>query len=87
MPQPPSDTDPRIEAMLIAGYRAMSPAEKLERVAALNRALDDLGRARILKQYGPDIPEREVELRLAALRLGRETMVKVFGWDPEEHGW
>jgi len=26
-------------------------------------------------------------MRLGALRLGRETMIKVFGWDPEEKGW
>jgi hypothetical protein len=29
----------------------------------------------------------EMRLRLASLRLGRDTMVKVFGWDPEEMGW
>jgi hypothetical protein len=64
----------------------MSPADKLARVFSLNRALEELGRARIRAQYG-DVPEREMRLRLGALRLGRETMVKVFGWDPDEKGW
>jgi hypothetical protein len=45
-----------------------------------------LQRARIRAQYG-DVPEDEMRLRLCALRLGRETMVKVFGWDPDEKGW
>ena len=83
---PLSDTSPDAERVLIEGYRRMSPAEKLERVFALNRALEQLQRARITAEYG-DIPEREMRLRLASLRLGRETMVKVFGWDPDEMGW
>lgn len=64
----------------------MTPTQKLQRVAALNRTLVKLSAARIRQQYG-DIPEEEMRLRLAALRLGRETMIKMFGWDPEEKGW
>lgn len=86
MTPPLSDTSPEAERVLIEGYRRMSPAEKLARVFSLNRALEQLARARIRAQYG-DVPEREMRLRLASLRLGRETMVKVFGWDPEEKGW
>jgi len=33
------------------------------------------------------MPEREVRLRLASLRLDREVMVTVFGWDPHEEGY
>ncbi|HEX8693834.1 MAG TPA: hypothetical protein VF746_15535 [Longimicrobium sp.] len=86
MSGPPSDTSPEAERVLIEGYRRMSPAEKLERVFALNRMLEQLQRARITAEYG-DIPECEMRLRLASLRLGRETMIKVFGWDPDEMGW
>ena len=64
----------------------MPPHEKLERVFSLNRSLEALQRARIKAEYG-DIPEREMRLRLASLRLGRETMVKVFDWDPNVQGW
>lgn len=81
-----SDTSADAERVLIEGYRRMSPGEKLERVFALNDALEQLQRARIAADYG-DIPEREMRLRLASLRLGRDTMVKAFGWDPEEMGW
>lgn len=82
----PSDTSPEAEAFLIEGYRRMSPTDKLRRVESLNRALVKLAAARIRAQYG-DIPEDEMRLRLGALRLGRETMIKVFGWDPEVKGW
>ena len=81
-----SDTSPDAERFLIEGYRRMSPTEKLQRVASLNRALVTLAAARIRADYG-DISEEEMRLRLGALRLGRETMMKVFGWDPEEKGW
>ncbi|HYJ77986.1 MAG TPA: hypothetical protein VEW03_00085 [Longimicrobiaceae bacterium] len=82
----PSDTSAAAEQVLLDGYRRMSPAEKLERVFELNDALEQLARARIRAQYG-EVAEREMRLRLASLRLGRETMVKVFGWDPDVHGW
>lgn len=81
-----SDTSPEARRFLVEGYRRMSPADKLARVVSLNVALEQLQRARITAQYG-EIPEREMRLRLGALRLGRETMVRVFGWDPEEMGW
>ena len=81
-----SDTSPDAERVLIEGYRRMTPLQKLERVFSLNRALEQLQAARIRADYG-DVPEREMRLRLASLRLGRETMVKVFGWDPEVEGW
>ena len=80
------DNDPPVTPELVEEYRRMTPAEKLTRVFELNRALEQRHRARITAQYG-DVPEREMRLRLGALRLGRETMVKVFGWDPDEKGW
>jgi hypothetical protein len=48
--------------------------------------IEQLQRARITADYG-EMPEREMRLRLASLRLGRETMVKAFDWDLEEKGW
>lgn len=81
-----SDTPPEIERVRIQGYRKMSPAEKMARVAELNDAIRHLALARIRSQYG-DIPEAEQRLRLAALRLDRQTMVRVFGWDPEKEGY
>ena len=82
----PSDTSPDAQRFLDEGYRRMTPTQKLQRVESLNRALVLLQKARIRAQYG-DISEDEMRMRLGALRLGRETMIKVFGWDPDEKGW
>jgi len=82
-----SDTSPEAERILLEGYRRMSPTDRLGRVLALNRALEQLAEARIRATHGPDLPERELRLRLAALRLDRDTMIRVFGWDPQEKGY
>lgn len=79
------DTDPEIERLQLQRYREMSPAEKLQRVLDLNRMADAMASARLEKQYGP-LTQRELQLRLAALRLDRQTMIEAFGWDPEEKG-
>ncbi len=71
----------------MAGYRRMSPAEKLQQVVFLNRALDQLAGGRIRETYGADISQREMNLRLAALHLDRQIMIRVFDWDPEEQGY
>jgi hypothetical protein len=82
---PANDTHPTAEAVLIAGYRRMSPAEKLQRVQALNETVLQFAAARV-KQEHPGITERELRLRLASLWLDRDTMIRVFDWDPERHG-
>ncbi|MCK4765273.1 MAG: hypothetical protein KAW12_23940 [Candidatus Aminicenantes bacterium] len=81
-----SDTSPDIEEILVTGYRRMTPQQKLKRVDELTKAVQQLALARIRQQYGK-IPEREERLRLAALWLDRETMIKVFNWDPEVKGY
>lgn len=73
----PGEEDQRIEH-----YRAMSPAEKFAEVAALTRLQTEQQRADIRARYG-DIPEEEMRIRLGVLRLGRETVMKVLGWDPD----
>jgi len=81
----PSNTHPEVEQLMIEAYRAMTPAQKLARVQALNETVMQLAAARLKKEYGP-MPERELRLRLASLRFDRATMMRVFGWDPERHG-
>jgi hypothetical protein len=82
----PNDTSPDAERVVLEGLRAMSPAEKLQRVAALNRALMELASARLREQYGADMSPRELKLRLAALHLDADTMRTVFDWDPSIQG-
>ncbi len=81
------DTPPEIEERILEGYRRMTPREKFRRIVELNRSVEEMAAARIRKQYGPDLAPRELRLRLAALRLDRETMIEVFDWDPEVKGY
>lgn len=86
MKAPPNDTPPEIRKILIEGYRRMSPQQKMQRVSEMTKAVQQLALARIRKQYG-DISEREARLRLASLWLDRDTMVRVFNWDPHKEGY
>jgi hypothetical protein len=80
------DTDPAVEARQLEAWRRMTPAEKLHVVSELVRASEELALAGI-RQRHPHATGRELELRLAALRLDRETMVRWLGWDPEREGY
>jgi hypothetical protein len=80
------DTPELIHKKLIDGYRNMPPWEKMKRISELNQAAQQLALSRIRHQYG-EISEQEQRLRLAALWLDRETMIQVFGWDPQEMGY
>jgi hypothetical protein len=81
------DTPPEIEQRLIEEYRRMSPGQRLMMAMEMNRAVREMAAARIRARYGPDLPARELRLRLAALSIDRETMVRAFGWDPEIEGY
>ena len=64
----------------------MDPLDRLERMEDLNRAARAIALAGIRARY-PSADEREIRLREASLRLGREVMVRWFDWDPELRGW
>lgn len=81
-----NDMPLHVQKKIIAGYRKMPPWEKMKRVSELNKAVQQLALLRIRKQYG-DITEHEQKLRLASLWLDRETMIRVFKWDPEREGY
>lgn len=81
-----SDTHPHVQEILIDGYRRMSPQDKLKRVSELTKAVQQLALARIREKYD-NLSEHEQHLRLASLWLGRETMIKVFNWDPSVKGY
>ena len=83
---PPDDTDPAIDAILIEGYRRMSASEKLQRVRAMTRAVQELALLDIRRRH-PDADEREQALRLASRWIEPELMVRTFGWDAREAGY
>jgi hypothetical protein len=80
------DTDPAVEERQLEAWRCMTPAQKLRIVGELVRASEELALAGIKLRH-PDATGRELELRLAALRLDRDTMIRWFGWDPEREGY
>ena len=80
------DTAPEIEQRQIEAWRRMQPWEKLRIVAELMRATDELAVAGIRERH-PNATPREIQLRLGALRIDRESMIRAFGWDPEQKGY
>jgi len=83
---PMNDTSLQIEKIVIEGYRKMTSWEKMKRVSELNKAVQQLALSRIRNQYGA-IPEHEQKLRLASLWMDRNTMIRVFDWDPKIKGY
>jgi hypothetical protein len=82
-----ADTPPDVEKMVLERYRQMTPFERLMQVFELNRMAQQVAAMRLEAQYGPNLSERELRLRLAALWLDRDTMIEAFGWDPEVEGY
>ena len=82
----PCDTHPDIEAVLIEGYRRMSVAEKMARVTALTRAVQELALMDVRRSH-PEAESRELALRLASRWLDPEVMRRAFGWDPTVRGY
>lgn len=86
MPEPESparlavlsaDTAVEIEARQIEAWRRMSPAERLEVSGEMTRAANELTLADIRHRH-PHATERECFLRLAAVRLGANTVRRLY---------
>lgn len=75
------DTSEEIDRLQFARYREMSVDEKSQIVSELNEMVQRLAFAGMRERY-PNATDDEIWLRLASLRLGRETVRKVYGWDP-----
>ena len=84
MYQPQSrDTSEAADRIQFDLLRRMTPNERAQRMAELTRMVQQLAFAGMRARY-PEATDDEIWLRLAAQRLGRETMRKVYGWDPGE---
>jgi hypothetical protein len=79
-----ADTDPKALALFIDLHRKMTPGERVARVFETAAFQEGLQRSSVRSMY-PDAGERDVFLRVAARRLDRETMLRVYGWDPILH--
>ena len=81
-----ADTSPEAEARMIEYYRSLEPQERVAIALELTRLADEIALEGIRERY-PQATEREQKLRLAALKYGRELILKAFGWDAEVEGW
>jgi hypothetical protein len=81
-----SDTDPEVERKMIEITRAMPDWKKIEQVFSIIETTRALSMAGLRERY-PQASEEELKKRLAALVLDRETVIKVYGWDPKIEGY
>lgn len=77
-----SDTDPRALEVFLECQRRMTASGKVNGILDLTRIVFETAQAEVRRRH-PGIDEREVFLRTAARHLDRETMMRVYGWDPE----
>jgi hypothetical protein len=80
------DTSYEAEHLIFERLAALTPEARLERLIALNRSARSLARAGVLLRH-PHATEDEIFLRLSALRLPREVLIALRGWDPWQHGY
>jgi len=72
-----ADTPFEVEAVQIAMWRQMTPADKIRIVSAMCRRLDTLAAEGVRRRY-PRADAREQFLRLAIVKLGYDLAVEAF---------
>jgi len=77
------DTSLDVHRMIVERWREMTPAAKAQLVNALTRDCETLALAGLRVRH-PDATADELRLRVGGLRLGRDLMIEVYGWDPGE---
>lgn len=72
------DTPPDIDRMVFARLREMTPAQRLQIAADATRAVHELSLAGLRLRH-PHADDEELHMRAAALRNGRDCMLRFFG--------
>ncbi|MEN3333769.1 MAG: hypothetical protein V7641_3134 [Blastocatellia bacterium] len=80
------DTDAEAHRLLIELARRTPVWKKFAQVAATTETCRAFAKAGIRRRY-PNASEDEMRKRLAAVVLNRETVIKVYGWDPDREGY
>jgi hypothetical protein len=75
------DTRPEIEERMLQLYRGMTPQQKASRLCDLIRTSRLLSAARIRRDH-PELSDRDVDVRVAALVYGRDLVRRATGIDP-----
>lgn len=79
-----ADTSFVAERLQFDVWRRMTPAQKFAAFLDLQATAIALAEAGIRLRH-PGADAREVFLRRTAKMLDRQTMVRVYGWDPDSH--
>jgi hypothetical protein len=79
--EPYADTDPRVMEVWLDRLRRMPPGEKLSTVFSLNKMAWNMAEMGVRLAH-PQASDREIFLRVAARRLSRDLMIRMYGWDP-----
>jgi hypothetical protein len=82
----PNDTDEATEQVYLKLLREAPPWRKAAMITSLTRACQELAVAGIRMRH-PNESEQEIRMRLAALWLDRELLMRVFHWDPAHEGY
>ncbi len=80
------DTDEETEQVLIRMNRAMPDWKKCQQIFSLIETGRQLALAGLRERY-PNADEEELNKRYAALVLDKETVIKVYGWNPDIEGY
>jgi len=81
----PRDTSPEAWKVLMDLIRHMSPEERLRRCMELSEAMRLVAEAGLREAY-PQADDREIFLRAACQKLGRELFREVYGDALPAHG-
>jgi len=76
-----SDTTPEADAMQFELLRRMTPEQKATLLTNLTLAVQELAMAGMRARH-PDDSDDQLRLRLAVQRLGPETVLRVWHWQP-----
>lgn len=80
------DTSADAERVLIEIARATPVWRKFEQIAETTETCRAFAMAGLRNRY-PEATEEELHRRLAALVLDRQTVIRVYGWDPQIEGY
>mgnify|MGYP007042361665 CR=1 FL=1 len=80
------DSSEETERVLIELLRQKSPAERAQMAANITESVRQLVKGGLQARY-PNADAHELRCRFTALWLGREWAIRLYGWDPEKHGW
>ncbi len=78
-----SDTSEEADRIQFEMLRQMSPQARLALMTELTLSAQRLAFAGLRSRY-PNASDDDIWLRLAARRLGHETVRKIYGWQPDD---